>query len=762
MASSWHRRARLGVALFGLTVAVVVYFAMGERQTAAPPLPVARLDPKAVLEITSGMIEGVTGIEKNFQLESSTSQQYADGSTKHLDAVIVIPKGGNRTFRVAAKEALVNKEQTEVMLTGQVRLEDSDGFFLTGEAVTYDRERSIARTESTVAFGRGRMSGSGTGITYDQANDVLTVASQAQVTTRNEAGEPVMQFSSGRATLDRMQHVLTVQDDVRVDRGEEVIEADRAIATLSEQDDVIRFLELRGSARVEGGGGGIDAMSANDMDLDYTDDGQRLEAARLDGTAAVARTGEKGASQQMLAESIRQQLAADGASHLVLERNASIVMIEEQGRGGRRMAADALDLDLAADGALTRAAGRTNVRLDLPAAEGTPARSIRATTLDGTGKAGAGLTSATFTGDVVFTEYPPAAGGAAATARTARAARLEATLADDAVTGATFTGDVTFEEAGLKACAARLEYQPGKGSLALSGDTADGRPIVAEEQTAIEAPTIDVALDTRRMVARGGVTTEVGAVTRCRPTTARPAAQQGPTRMPGLLKADAAVTIRAATLDYQGEGGKAVYAGRASITQSDTSINADTIALDQKNGDLTATGNAIATMILDGGTTTGRAHEIVYLDARRLIRYSAPAAGTILPPVPAGRPAPARLPQLSGPQGELTAASRIDVRLADEGSRVERIEAFANTRLRHETRVASGGAQLTYVAAEEKYVMEAGPAAPVVLVVDCREMRGKTLTFYRSDDTIDIDGQEQRRTNTSRAGGPCTPATAPR
>ena len=661
MASSWHRRARLGVALFGLTVAVVVYFAMGERQTAAPPAPVARTDPKAVLEITSGIVEGITGIEKNFEINASRFLNYPDGSTRFFDVEVIVPKGTDRTFTIHAKEALADKAQTDIELTGDVKMEDSDGFVLATEKGRFDRTESIARTDSAVTFSRGRMSGSGVGITYDQNSDVLTVASQAQVTTRNEAGEPVMQFSSGRATLDRMQHVLTVQDDVRVVRSEEVIEAARAIATLSENDDVIRFLELRGSARVEGGGGGIDAMSANDMDLDYTDDGQRLEAVQLDGTAAVARTGEKGASQQMLAESIRQQLAADGASHLVLERNASIVMIEEQGRGGRRMAADALDLDLAADGALTRAAGRANVRLDLPAAEGTPARSIRATTLDGTGKTGAGLTSATFTGDVVFTEDQPAAGGGGATARTARAARLEATLADDAVTGATFTGDVTFEEAGLKACAARLEYQPGKGSLALSGDTAAGRPIVAEEQTTIEAPTIDVALDTRRMIAKGGVTTEAGAVTRCRPATARPTAQQGPSRMPGLLKADAAVTIRAASLDYQGEGGKAVYAGRASITQSDTSINADTIALDQKNGDLTATGNDIATMILDGGTTTGRAHEIVYLDAPRLIRYSAPAAGTILPPVPAGRPAPARLPQLSGPQGELTAASRIDV-----------------------------------------------------------------------------------------------------
>lgn len=777
--ASWHKRARTGIAVFGLSVAAIVYLAMGERQSAAPPSPVPRLDPNAVLEITSGILEGMTGVEKNFQLQSSTSQRYADGSERHSSVMILVHKGDDRTFRVSAEEGLLDPEQTEIRLSGNVRLEDSDGFYLAGEAVTYDRGRSIAHTEAHVTFGRGRMSGSGAGITYDQANNVLTVASQAQVTTRNEAGDPVMQFSSGRATLDRTQHLLTVQDTVRVDRDGQIIEADRAIAALSENDDVIRFLELRGNSRVAGGGGGIDAMSANDIDLDYTDDGQRLEAVRLDGTAAVARTGANGASEQLVAESIRLALSEDGSSHMILEQNASVATTASEGRNGRRMAAQSLELDVAGDGALTRAIGRTDVRLDLPAVEGAPARSIRAATLDGTGKAGAGLTNATFTGGVVFTEADAApaqaekrAGSEATSAlRTARAETLEATLAEDAVTGATFTGEATFEEAGLKACAARMDYQPGKGALALSGSTAAGRPIVAEEETTIEAATIDVVLETRRMTAKGGVTSEVGAATRCRPATPRAASRRGPNRMPGLLKAGAAVTIRGAALDYDGEAGRAVYSGRASITQSDTSVNADTIALDQKNGDLTATGNAIATMVLDGGTTTGRAHEIQYLDARRLMRYLAPPVGTIVPPVPAGRPAPARQPQLSGPQGELQAVNRIDVLLDRDGGRVERIDAYGNVRLRYQpesetgvqgARVASGGAQLTYLAAEEKYVMTAGPAAPVVLVSDCREMTGKTLTFYKSNATIEIDGVQERRTQNSKASGPCTPAPPPR
>jgi LPS export ABC transporter protein LptC len=782
--ASWRKHARAGVAIVGIVVAGLVYFAMRERETAPAPGPVNRLDPKAILEVTQGVIEGITGIEKNFEVKYKTLQTYDDGSTKFLGATIVVHKGEDRTFTVSANEARTGNDQQQFQLTGSVRLEDSDGFFLTTDQATYDRKDSIAVTPSAVAFGKGRMSGSGVGITYDQANNVLVVADQAQVTTRNEAGEPVMEFTSGTATLDRTQHRLTVGNAVHVVRGEQVIEADSGVASLSENDDVVRYMELRGNSRVEGGDGGIDAMSARDINLDYTDDGQRLEAVSLNGTGAVARKGQNGAAQQVVAELIDLLLAEDGSSRMVLKGNSAVTMVGEaterredvpidQRREGRHIAADSLELDLATDGSLTRAVGRDGVRLDLPAVADAPVRSIRANNMDGTGEAGKGLTSATFAGNVSFTEE--ARGGAAGTpakevtARTARADRLQASLADDAVTSATFTVNVTFEEAGLKGCANRADYDPDKGTLALSGATPEGNPIVVEEQVAIEARAIDVSLATRRMIAKEDVVTRTRTLGRCRPATARPASAQGPNRLPGLLKQDQAATVTAGSLDYEGQAGKAVYAGKALLSQGgDTSIRADSLALDQKNGDLTATGNAMSTMILDNEVSTGRAHEIRYTDAKRVIRYAAPPPGTGVPPAPAapraGTPAPAapatrcaviaREPQLSGPQGELSAAERIDIVLAEGGGKAERIEAYANVRLRQDERQATGGARLTYYAADQKYVMEAGPSAPVRLLTACRESRGKTLTFFRANDTIEIDGKSERRTQTTN---PCTP-----
>ena len=768
--ASWHKRARLGVAIFGVAIATVVYFAMGERQVASAPQAVTRSDPKAVLEINSGQYKGITGVEKNFEIEYSRFSTYDDGSAKFFDVVVTVPKEGNRTFTIRAKEAVTDKEQTDIKLSGDVRMEDSDGFSLKTDTGSFDRKQSIALAPGAVTFGKGRMSGSGIGITYHQAADVLVVSQQAQVTTRNEAGEPVMEFASSAATLDRTQNLLTVEGSVHVVRNEETIDADRAVARLSEADDVVQYLELRGNSRVEGGGGDIDAMSARDIDLDYTDDGQRLEAVKLNGGAAVAKKGDNGASEQLVAERIELQLAADQSSRMALTRNAVVTTVAGPGRGSRRIAANALALDVAPDGALTRAVGRESVRLDLPAAEGAPARSIRSNALDGTGAAGRGLTNATFTGDVIFTEEERRQGGpggpsGGSGARTVRAQTLQASMANDAVTAATFTTDVSFEEAGLKGCAGRVEYSPEKGTLALAGDTPAGKPIVAEERMAIEAPAIDVTLESRRMSARGGVITHVGSPSRCRPAQARPQVQQSPTRLPGLMKQDVAATIKGTTLEYEGDAGKARYSGgRTSISQADTAIYGDTISLDQKNGDLTATGNAVATMPMDGGESIGRAHEITYVDAKRLIRYAAAPPPPIPLPVAPGTPPPLppRDVQLLSPQGDLLATTRIDVVVAEKGGEVQRLDAYGSVRMKQAQRNASGAAHLRYEAATGDYVLTAGTLAPAVLVADCREMRGTTLTFNKSNDTIVVDGkregQSERRVQNTTAGGRCTPA----
>jgi lipopolysaccharide export system protein LptA len=105
---------------------------------------------------------------------------------------------------------------------------------------------------------------------------------------------------------------------------------------------------------------------------------------------------------------------------------------------------------------------------------------------------------------------------------------------------------------------------------------------------------------------------------------------------------------------------------------------------------------------------------------------------------------------LSGPQGDMTAAT-IDLYLTPSGDELDRAEASDSLTL-HEQNRKTVGSHMTYTAADERYVVT---GAPVSIVDQCgRETIGKTLTFVKATDTIDVDGNQRIRTQT-KGGGKC-------
>jgi lipopolysaccharide export system protein LptA len=718
---SWQKPARIAVALVGIASALAVYLAMGERRAAPPPKPVQYSDPKAVVSITGSLLKNFAGNTKDFEVLYARFDVYEDGSKKFFGSplTIVVRKGENRTVRISAPEATMSKDENHFELTGPVRLEDSDGFWLETAAASVSRGDSIAHVPGTATFGKGRMSGSGAGFSYDETRQVLLISKDARVRTMDEAGKPVMQLSSGTAMLDRVQHVLTLDTGVHVIRNEQVIDADYANSRLGPNNDIVTFIELHGNSRVTGGPP-IDALSARDLSLDYTDDGKTLETVRMAGAASAA-------------------MAGDG------------------GQPGTQIAGETVDLTLAADGELTGVVARENVRLQLAAKADTPARTILAQALDGAGEAGKGLTRVTFTRDVRFNEEPLPKRAIAAEkeggTRTVQSQKLEATLADDAVTTAMFTINVMFEETGLKACAAQAEYEPEKGSLELAGATKEGNPIVAEEQVTIEARTINVGLDSRRMTARGDVTTWMRSPTmrRCKPAKERAEKEQGANKVPRLLESDQPVTITAPALEYDSRKGTAIYSGgKARLDQNETVIIGDRIAIDQTNGDLTVTGNANSTLMLDNKRSRGVAHEIRYTDAKRLITYaSAAKAGTT------------EVSLDSGPDSRLHAGS-IDITLNATDNTLDRMRANRNVRVVEGVNAVTGGATLDYTGATGQYVVAGTGTTPVSIVTregdGCRLFNGNRIAFNKDKDKpLLIDGQI-RNTTTAPSKSACTPS----
>ena len=699
---NWQKRARIGVAAVGIATAIGVFAVMGERAKPAPAAAPARIDPKAMIESQGNILQQVRGTTQDYVIEAAQQLTYEGGATKLIGVKISIKNRGGRDYLITAQEAQAGERQQDLRLTGMVTLAASDGFSIATEEALFTEADSTVRAPGAFTFARGRMSGTGTGMSYDQTNDILTISGQAAVKITDEGDNTLTQFEAGSAIFTRPNHLLSMEGMVHVLHNDQVIDAQQAAARLAEDDSNVEYIELRGGAEVKGSAQGLESMSGEAIDLEYAPDSTNLQRIEMNGSGRVSIAG-------------------------------------GEATAARQIAGQWLELMLAPDGSITTIQGRDGVELAIAATGQQAARTVKARTLEGTGAEGQGLQSARFRENVEFREVKGGDG------RTVRARALDVKMAQDAFESALFNGNVRFEERGLQASGGEALYDPAKGTLRLTAGQDRSVQRVADEQVTVDAAAIDITIQGRAMTANG----QVKSTLRARP-------QNNDGKLPNLLRQEQPVNVSGDRFSYAGAAGKAVYDGNAALLQGDTAIRADQIAIDQSAGDLTATGDARSTLVFDSGRSIGRAARINYTDAKRLIAYEGVAGK---PAARGQRAVPGSPAQLGGPQGDLR-ATRIELVLAQQGSRLDRLEAYDEVSLKVDTRTATG-ARLTYFAADERYVMTGGGTIPVMVVESCRRTTGKTLTFYKSVDRIVIDGNEQIRTQTT-SGGACAdvPATA--
>jgi lipopolysaccharide transport protein LptA len=293
---------------------------------------------------------------------------------------------------------------------------------------------------------------------------------------------------------------------------------------------------------------------------------------------------------------------------------------------------------------------------------------------------------------------------------------------------ARFSGQFRFEEGATIAMSAQARYDVIKGHLALSGGDAASPPQLEDERLIIRSTSIDVTLSPRRVDATGNVRSQM------RPATGNQA------RGPSLLKSTEAAFVAAEKLTFDEASGQGVYTGQARLFQGDTSINANTITMDDKKGDLTASGKVRTVLVLEPessapaqqkpGTTIARGDEFAYEEQTRRATYTKTA-------------------QMDGPEGNMR-GDRIQLSLAEKENALKQIDAEGTVHVVIDNRQASG-VKLTYDPAKAQYVMV---GIPVTMLENCRETKGKTLTFFKASDRILIDGNEQQRTE-SKGGGKC-------
>ncbi|MGE3886884.1 MAG: LptA/OstA family protein [Vicinamibacterales bacterium] len=695
----WRKRLRLGIALFGIGVAAFILFAMRPRETRVPVAPIERIDPKATVETRGCDVVQLKGSTQDLRVECESQVTYEDGQTRLVGVTLTVDNRAGRNFVVTGREAKVGTNQSSFDISGDVRLEASDGLVATAGSASFVDTEGIVRAPGPVQFTRGRMAGAGIGFTFDQQRNTLWLLDQAVVRFAPEGGAGPMDVASGAAGFARGERYMRFERGVRMTRAGQIMEADESTVYLLPDRDEPDHIELRGNSRITGGEGmgALRLMRARDINLDYADDGRSLQQATLAGQSAIDLAG---ANQSP----------------------------------GQRLSGEWIDVTLGTDGSVKSLASRENVVVTLPAEKDGPARTIRAQQLNGTGAPGQGLTAMTFQEAVEFREAATGDRGA----RVARARRLDARL--DPATGtlneARFTGGFRFEDGPMRAGSAEAMYRVTAGTLALGGKEGNTPPSVTDDTVRIDADSIDITLSPRRMAAKGSVRSVL------QPAKEKPGAAAA--RRPGLLGEAEPVNIIAAGMTYDEQARKGVYTGNARLWQGNTTIQGESITLDEARGDLLASGAVVTQLALasdqakpTGKTppTIGRAGAFKYSDEGRRAVYDTGA-------------------QFNGEQGDLH-ADHIELLLASGENRLDRLDARGSVQVTLDKRSASGAA-LTYRPADQRYEITGAPGR---FIDECNESAGRTLTFFRSSDRVIIDGNEEVRTETR--GGKCAAARPP-
>ncbi len=748
----WLKRLRLAIGLFVVifAIGVAVSLRSGRKRVAQAPPPV-RQDPSASIENPQGgTYERTEHGKTTFSLKFGNQLTYPDGRSKLGRGVEVtfLDKDG-RTVKITSEEAnLLNppdKGLTHAEFVGGVKMTTSDGVTVTGAEATYDKAQDMVRVPGAITFAKGRMSGSGNAGTYDFAHEILSVMDQAKVDVApDEKGGGVIHVTSKAALMARQEHYVKFSINARLEGEGRLTEADEATIWLSADEKLIQRMELRGHSHITAtaqGNTAAQSMAADNMDLAYAEDGRTLKSAKLMDNASVDLPGQAGAA-------------------------------------GRRVAGRTIDITMGSDGnTVTGLNAAESVQVDLPADGDSPARRIRSALLAATGAEGAGLQNAVFTGNVDFHETRAATKGVAAIERTGRSQRLDVQTKPGFgdVERADFRGNVHFTDgADTSADSSMAIYAVAQDRLELSPsptrDPGPG-PHVANGRMTVDAVHIQMALGTQALTADTKVKSVVQSQDRTpAPAPPKPAARGArggpppvtplpsspdaqPVHMPAMLKQNEPVNVTANRLDYDGNNSQATYKGNARLWQTETVVQADTIVLDDKSGNLHAITKVRTVMTLTQASdpndpsakppaakekaakdqastdptkkpqtqpTTTVAEELVYEDASHKATYTTKA-------------------HMNGPDGDLT-ADKIELYLTESGGELERAEADGSVVSRQQNRRAYGD-HLTYIAAKDEYTMVGKPVKVFDdTPPDCKVTHGTTLTFHKAVDTISATG----------------------
>jgi lipopolysaccharide export system protein LptA len=683
-----------------------------------------------------------------FTVQASKAVQFKKGGRTELHDVSIILYGrdASRFDQIYGDDFEYDPQSGDAKAGGEVRIdleaipagltnpdqsppkELRNPIHLKTSGLVFNQKTGNASTDQKIEFRNAQASGSAVGVHYTAKDQVLTLDSHVEI---DVLGPNAAHITAMRAIITKEPRNIELIQPKLV-RNDQQVTARRATLFLDDKNTVERVL-AQGDVQGQAHGKSEVTGRSDSAEFFLGEKGSALRNAVLSGNVQLASTGAQVANasagriildfagkkdlQKVHAERdvrLRQQQSSqasggDGKSQDVEIAAEAMDAFLDRGHLDRAQTAGAGQITITQASSAQKAtitAAKFEARFDdknhLKTLHGAPDARITTVTPNQPDRVS--------TSDTLDVSFRPAGG-------------IETIVQQ---------GNLVYIDGDRKAWADRARYTPSDQLLALTGS-----PRITEAGFSTTATTMTLNRTTGSATAEGSVKSTYSDLK--------------PQPNGALLASSAPIHVTSRKMTANRSPSKAIYTGGARLWQNANAVEAPTIEFDRDARSVVASSNGskVSTVLVESDKngkampvtiTSGR---LSYVDSERRVRFE----GGVLARGADMTLTSQRMDAFLSPAGTGATAGTDKADLAGVGAgRVEKIVAQGDVAITQNARKATGG-QLVYTVAEDKFVLTGGP--PSIFDAEHGKITGDSLTFYKRDDRVLVEGSDSSPTSTT-------------
>jgi lipopolysaccharide export system protein LptA len=666
-----------------------------------------------------------------FTIQANKAIQFKQGGAElHNVNILLYGRDSSRYDRIYGNDFTLDGQTGNVTARGEVLIDleaNPRGLLTPDQSVPTDLKNPIhlrtsnlvfnqktgdAFTTAGIEFQMPQASGSAVGAHYEAKENVLVLQSQVHLIF---AGASPVKVAATRAVFTKAPRQL-VFDRPEIHEGPEQVQAEKAALFLRENNTVERILAT-GGVRGEVAGDAPAHLVAEQADLSVSES-KLLESVVLTGDVQLNTEGDHPSRANA------GRVTVDVAGRNVVGRihaadGVKLVELPPRSSGNAEtieVSAPTIDFLVAGGRRLEHAStgGAAQITI-LPASSSTQRTVVTAGRFQAKFDEQGRLATLHGAPDAKIVSTNPGQSDRVSTSQT-----LDATFnATGGIESIVQQGNVAYSDSELHAWADRARYTPTDEMLVLNRS-----PRIAERGMITTATTMRMNHATGEAIAEGNVKTTYSDL-REQPDGA-------------LLASSSPIHVTAAKMTARNGPSVARYTGNVRLWQDANVVEAPTIQFDRDHRSILAEGEEklVSTVLVQvdkrGNATpvTITAARLTYTDDEHKAHFE----GDVLAH---GADATITAKQMDAfllPRRQVSGAES----LKGQG-RLERMVAEGNVVVQEPSRRATGE-KLVYTAAEDKFVLTGG--SPSIFDAERGKITGVSLTFYKRDDRVLVEGRE--------------------